>query len=107
MFYTFSQNNSGGHFNSPRYVIVEADNAQEANERAFDSGLVYFNGVRLGRDCECCGNRWERCSEGDGNTEPRIYGERVGKGNNEDCETVILLVDGTELSQWVYQEEKE
>ena len=55
MFYTYSQNNSGGSFkvNSDvtQYVIIEADNHNDANEKAEFIGL-YWNGVDEGNDCE-------------------------------------------------------
>ena len=63
MFYVFHQNNSGGTYNFSEalgigtFVIVEADDYNEANERAKDIGL-YFDGVYKGIDCECCGDRW-------------------------------------------------
>ena len=60
-FYKFTQNNSGGEFVVNEflnvYVFVEADSADEANERAMKFG-VYFNGVERGIDCECYGDRW-------------------------------------------------
>lgn len=54
MFYEFRQNNSGGVFEIDEsrgislHVIVEADTAEEANERAQRIGL-YFNGVEDAR----------------------------------------------------------
>jgi hypothetical protein len=81
MFYTFSQNNSGGTFDVNNrvceYVIVEADSAKDANERAENVG-VYFNGCDTGADCECCGDRWyEQWDESDGKEVPSIYGTAV------------------------------
>lgn len=50
-FFTFRQNNSGGidHIdeNLNRYVIIEANDAQHANERAQEIG-IYFDGVSDG-----------------------------------------------------------
>jgi hypothetical protein len=61
MFYTFIQNNSGGHFtrnaNVDHYVIIEADNRLTAMELALNIG-IYFNGVDEDIDCQCCGDRW-------------------------------------------------
>src|SRR5574343_1142735 len=76
MFFTYDQNNSGGSFvinkNVTQYVIVEADSADDANDRAEQVG-VYFDGVQNEMDCECCGDRWYRAwSDGDGL--PMIYG---------------------------------
>ena len=71
-FYTYSQNNSGGFFCEPaKYVIVEADSQDEANEIAQEHG-VYFNGCATGVDCSCCGDRWYPCWE-DATDEPMIY----------------------------------
>lgn len=48
MFYTYAQNNSYGVFdvdgNVKHYVIIEADSAKEADEKAESIGL-YFDGV--------------------------------------------------------------
>lgn len=78
MFYTYSQNNSGGSFHYDEragishYVIIEAENADEANEKAEYIGL-YFDGDA---DCSCCGNRWYAAyDEHDGSVEPEIYGK--------------------------------
>lgn len=74
MFYTFSQMNSGGSFiGDYRYIIIEADSADEANQIAEDHG-VYFDGCYYGIDCRCCGDRWHRCWEYDGTENPEIYG---------------------------------
>ena len=63
MFYVFQQNNSGGSWDIDelngigKIVIVEADNVDLAVEEALKIGL-YFDGVKKGIDCECCGDRW-------------------------------------------------
>ena len=94
MFYTFTQNNSGGSFIGPRFVIVEADSADEANDIAERSTPVYFDGTwcRDGCDvdpyescacmvdCYCCGDRWSRVSEYAATERPEIYGEPVSSG---------------------------
>ena len=77
MFYTYSQNNSGGSFDIDaenglaHYVIIEADSMEEANEKATSIG-IYFDGVEDGMDCECCGDRWS--SDPDEYKTPMIYG---------------------------------
>lgn len=76
MFYTFDQNNSGGTFYGDEYVIVEAASAEEANNLAKEYD-IYFNGVEEDRDCECCGDRWDRVNDHDGTFEPLIYGQPV------------------------------
>jgi hypothetical protein len=77
MFYTFSQNNSGGSFKGPEYVIVEADSASEANYIAqiHPDSPVYFNGCSIGDDCKCCGDRWSEVWEHCGTCTPEIYGD--------------------------------
>jgi hypothetical protein len=79
MFFTFNQNNSGGVFheddNVDNYVIIEADNFTEANERAEGVG-IYFHGCSKGLDCDCCGDRWSKMWHGDeGDKVPSIWGE--------------------------------
>lgn len=82
MFYTFSQNNSGGSFDFQegrisKYVIIEAPNAVTANAKARELG-IYFDGVRNGPDCSCCGDRWsEQWRDDDGEDFPCVYGESV------------------------------
>ena len=78
MFYTFRQNNSGGFFSGPQFVIIEADSAEEANAIAEEND-IYFHGVSRGLDCSCCGDRWYPVYEGDGDNEPLIYGEPAEK----------------------------
>ena len=72
MFYTFNQNNSGGSYDINaginECVIIEADTAGEANDRAVSVG-IYFNGCEDGRDCNCCGDRWYAQDSGDNGTE--------------------------------------
>lgn len=92
-FYHFHQNNSGGSFDKDENVnvhtIIEAADADEANRIAEAVG-IYFNGVEfnedgenIGRDCECCGDRWNRVSEYDATETPCRYGEPVD-GSEED-----------------------
>ena len=82
MFYTFSQNNSGGGFvvndNVAEYVIIEADSCEEADDKAEEIG-IYFNGCDDGQDCSCCGDRWYSQSVfSEATKKPEIYGEPVG-----------------------------
>lgn len=85
MFFTYSQNNSGGHFTGPAlYVIIEAPCHTEANRRA--EQFIYFNGTdEDGPDCPCCGDRWHEFWKGDGGDEvPSLYGEPVDLAVKED-----------------------
>lgn len=80
MFYTFRQNNSGGHFiindYVSYYVIIEADSSRDANDRAERIG-VYFDGCYTGEDCECCGDRWYSVDEYDATEVPMIYNDTI------------------------------
>lgn len=82
MFFDFRQNNSGGSFSYDdkagiaETVIIEANSAAEANEKAERIGL-YFNGAG---DCECCGSRWYEVGNYDGTPEPRDFARVVVRG---------------------------
>lgn len=83
MFYTFSQSNPGGRYDDsmPMYLIIQSTSAEQANERAESLG-VYFDGTVIGRDCECCNDRWYRVDDFDGKKNPMVYGElAVDDGN--------------------------
>ena len=64
--YEFTQNNSGGYFevdeNVCHRMLIEASSFDEALEKA-ESLRCYWNGVSVGIDCPCCGDRqshyWE------------------------------------------------
>lgn len=81
MFYTYRQNNSGGYYIGPSYVIVEADSSSEADFIAEQNG-IYFNGVMRGRDCECCGDRWYNAWDDDATDEPMVYREPAIESEN-------------------------
>lgn len=74
MFFTFSQNNSGGYYEeddvATHYVIIEATDYKDANKIAEDKGLFSYNW------CECCGERFSTMW-GDGDESPKIYNEPV------------------------------
>ncbi len=82
-FYHLTQNNSGGGFDFDEaagithHVVIEADSAEEATERAESIGC-YWNGVARGKDCPCCGDRWREPSGYDAREFPHIYGEPLG-----------------------------
>ena len=79
MFYTYSQNNSGGSFivddTVCQYVIIEADDYALANDLAEYKG-IYFNGCDDDIDCPCCGDRWYTVGHCDAKDEPLIYSEK-------------------------------
>ena len=82
MWYHFNQNNSGGIFDHDdaagigANVWVEARTRDEASIRAQNIGL-YFDGVRDGMDCDCCGDRWYMPSDHDASDSPEWYGDVV------------------------------
>lgn len=69
-FFPFTQNNSGANYeiNEPvgisQKIYIQATNAELANKKAESIG-VYFDGVNLDIDCECCGNRWTETTDYD------------------------------------------
>lgn len=76
-FYPFRQNNTFGRWDGPVNVIVEANSAAEANDRAVEVAGVYFDGCRDGRDCGGCGDRWHPVDESDATAVPSIYGDTL------------------------------
>lgn len=60
--YELRQNNSGGVFIGPTYVLIQADSEEQALvfAESHPDSPVYFRGVLRGTDCECCGDRWYR-----------------------------------------------
>ena len=88
MFYTFSQNNSGGYFTGPaQYVIIEADSRNEAKRQAEERYGLYFDGEE---DCPCCGNRWSGCY--DGTEKPEIYGKPPEEHDGFGDEVPVFVV---------------
>lgn len=97
-FFMYSQNNTGGSFEGDyEYIIVEADNAADADERAQTVG-IYFDGCDKDIDCDCCGDRWYRAG-GKGDPEPMIYKEplREAKASHYRKVAGLLLKDATTI----------
>ena len=91
-FYTFRQNNSGGVFDGPVYVIVEATSAEEANRIAENSEIVYFDGCDKGMDCPCCGDRWyPQWSDDKGDDVPSHYGEPFDEDELENKDRILVI----------------
>lgn len=61
-FYYFRQCNSGGKFTEPAVaVVIEAEDAEDANRRARSQGLLLDE---VGPDdCSHCGSRWDSITE--------------------------------------------
>lgn len=101
-FFTFSQNNSGGYFiindDVASYLIIEAQNAQEAIDKMEDITLNYSE------YCPCCGERWSTwIDDDDGTEEPMIYDCKVKeKSPNRifSSSTIIYYYDGTKEKLW-------
>lgn len=106
MFFHFSQNNSGGEFafdeaaGISRNVVIEADTAEAANARLEAIG-GYFKGVESDRDCPCCGDRWRRAYDDEGDDYPSVYGCVLGQECDHQIafmptgrETVVHYADG-------------
>lgn len=83
-FFTYSQNNSGGFFEEDTSkgvgvtVIIEAHDAEHANDRARDIGL-YFDGVAFDVDCPCCVDRWYKVEDSDGTDTPMLDGTPINE----------------------------
>lgn len=100
-FYTYHQNNSGGSFNKnpnkgiDEYVIVEAESASDADDRAESIGL-YFNGCNEGIDCSCCGDRWYPASPYDANDEPLVFSYKLAETGDDNSSSVFVhYMDGS------------
>jgi hypothetical protein len=101
MFYTFNQNNSGGSFvrdeSVCEYVVIEAESAEHANTLAQEKAGIYFDGVRNGSDCGCCGDRWwKQWDDEDGTEVPSVYGKpltETQKGAYR-TEAIVYYLDG-------------
>lgn len=95
-FFTFNQNNSGGSFSYDESsgisecVIIEAKDADQANDRAECIGL-YFDGCSDEMDCPCCGDRWSRVWKEDGDEIPSLYGEDVFKAKKSMFIEVVFI----------------
>ena len=64
-FFIFQQRPSGDSYIEPAVLmVIEADDEREANARARKYG-IYFRGAMLGKDCDCCGDRWGEVSPND------------------------------------------
>lgn len=91
-FFTFNQNNSGGIFRGPEYIIIEAKDESQAFEIAENSTEIYFDGCEKGMDCDCCGDRWSQYCE-EGTDTPQVFGEEIMQTKESGK---VYFLDGTE-----------
>lgn len=74
-YFEYHQSNPGGShiYDAERglsvNVYIEADSAEQADERAGRIG-IYFDGVDDHGDCSCCGDRWDRAHRYWGDASP-------------------------------------
>lgn len=89
MFYVYRQNNSGGVFVRDqfldRYVIIEAMDMEEAQDKAIGFG-IYFDGVEYNIDCSCCGDRWYAAADAYNSLEE--IDELIIESGNFKCHTI-------------------
>lgn len=101
-FYTFTQNNSGGHFDFDKkngvseYIIIEAPSAVDANKK-FDLILSSYTETP---SCPCCGERWhDQFEDEEGTNSPEIYGKHPeyveGYRSPKGKTSCVHLIDGT------------
>ena len=108
-FFEFHQNNTGGSFiindEVSHIVVIEAVNADHANETAKYVAGIYFNGCEDGSDCPCCGDRWYEVFDGDGSDTPMVYGQPLAEYNDMWAKYAILWSydpDGKMTAKKVY-----
>ena len=64
MIYTFRQNNSGGFYKEPaKFIVVKNADDNEVAVLAASVAGMYTDGVSLGTDYSCCGDRWYGIAE--------------------------------------------
>jgi hypothetical protein len=112
-FYKYHQNNSGGEFVVDEYlaewVYIQAKSADEANEIAEAIG-IYFDGVRSGRDCPCCGDRWWPVDEDEmdmfqGDLDSLIIGIQNNSYFFTDPIAIIYCADATKVHVSAYKDQ--
>lgn len=115
MFFEYSQNNSGGGFDFEEwkvteYVIVEADDDNEADRIAQGLGVYFDDNYEI--DCDCCGTRWSQASSWDKSPLPSKYGTPIWRQYlnpptfdidwmRGKPETYVHYKDGT-IEAWTY-----
>lgn len=102
--YEFTQNNSGGYFevdeNVCHRMLIEASSFDEVLEKA-ESLRCYWNGVSVGIDCPCCGDRyshyWEETINLSNYDEMSEFMRKIKQINGDWAtpDTRIFYADGT------------
>jgi hypothetical protein len=100
-YYMWRQKNTGGSFitddDVSRFVVIEAEGYDQAEEKAFDLG-IYYNGVDSERDCSCCGDRWyegDLVELKDGDTIEDYLQREEDEYPCRDTMTILHLADGS------------
>lgn len=100
-FFTFKQNNSGGHFHEPAvYLYVEADDKDKAIELVSnhitlcgDSGM-YAEYDNCGC-CPCCGHRWSDPWEDEPQAKGKVFVYNPGMTYMGETAHALVRADGT------------
>lgn len=99
MFYLFVQNNSYGEFQYDAddgigiNVAFEANSEDEAIERA--QNVIYFDGVKKGSDCPCCGNRWSKYTYDHAESIEELNKRKYESWLFDDSTMYVHMLDGT------------
>ena len=100
-FFTFRQNNSGGHFHTPAvYIYVEADTKDKAIELVSnhitlcgDSGMyAEYDNCEC---CPCCGHRWSDPWEDEPQAKGKVFVHHPGMTYMGETAQALVRADGT------------
>ena len=106
--YVYWQNNSGGYFREIRKTykddmlilpvkcnsfVYEDYSDLAVEDKEIIPNEVYFDGVKKGLDCPCCGDRWSRLDEWDEKEKIYIYEnlDEFEKSKPERYEYYVIL----------------
>ena len=88
MFYTFYQNDTDGKFlideNVAEFVIIEANSADEANEKAKLVGIFF----------SVDSDTWEMAEKWDAESDPMVFDEYPTELNSKDFNTIVYYANG-------------
>lgn len=109
----YRQRNPGGGFDEEYgyTTYIHAPSASQADDIAENNG-IYFDGVRYGRDCSCCGDRWSSAWDGEPDLEDCTVAELAEKlvANDElkyavDWNLGIRIIDSDGTVHWLRRHE--